>query len=54
MPLCVPQNEVGRLNLAPDDTIEDRTTPEQGRIAFAEELRFMLPKHWTCVPPRAT
>lgn len=40
------QNEVGRLNMQPD---EDALAggPEQDRIAFSEEFRFMLPRFWT-------
>ena len=40
------QNEVGRLNMQPD---EEALTggPEHDRIAFSEEFRFMLPRFWT-------
>jgi cell division control protein 45 len=40
------QNEVGRLNITQEDMLDD-TVPEQDRIAFSEEFRFMLPRFWT-------
>ena len=40
------QNEVGRLNMQPDEEAL-AGAPEQDRIAFSEEFRFMLPRFWT-------
>lgn len=40
------QAEVGRLNMVPDEEATSGT-PEQDRIAWTKEFRFMLPRFWT-------
>ena len=39
--------QVGRLNAEEIDDEDRDGVPEQNRIAFVKEFRFMLPRFWT-------